>query len=260
MVVLAFEGRNQKKNDQIKDGVGADDDAETPGQEEDAEEGPAAGIVEVVTKSAGIAIRNRDVVIRGECDGAGDDGDATGEIRLDLEKIGSDEVNERDHHEAEEEFFVDARADRECGLGLPGKIRDGRWRGDCGFGRTAGCDQIQNEEKRDDPGDGFDGEAGNDLGTNDGAIAGEDMPEEKNGNDGDSGKVDGDIAEGVAELGKEGAGADGLDYAAGRVGEIEDGADFVEDDERKEEGEDVEWARTEEPVGLGALGADGGGM
>lgn len=240
--------------------MGADDDAETAGQEEDAKEGPAACVVEVVAKGAGIAIGDGNVVVRREGDGAGDNGDATGEIGLDLEEIRGDEVDEWDHDEAEEKLFVDACADGESCLGLPGEIVNRRWRGERGARCTARGDKVENEQERHDPGDGFDGETGDDFGTDDGAVAGEDMPEKEYGDDGDAGKVDGDVAEGVAELREEGAGTDGFDYATGGVGEVDDGADFVEDDEREEEGEDVEWARAENPVGLGALGADRGGM
>lgn len=85
------------------------------------------------------------------------------------------------------------------------------------------------------------------------------MPEEHDGHDGDAGEVDRDIAKCVAELCEEGASADGFDNAAGRVGEIEDGAEFVENDEGEEEGEDVQRTRAEEPVGLGAFGSNRSG-
>lgn len=119
-----LQGWEEQQDHEVEYSMSADNDAETAGEKEDAEEGAAAGVVEVKAKGAGIAFGDRDVVICRECDGTGDDGNSAGEIGLDLEEIRGDEVNQWDHDEAEKELFIDTCADGECGLGLPGKIRD----------------------------------------------------------------------------------------------------------------------------------------
>jgi len=235
--------RQEDQDDDVVHGVADCRDAETSPDEEARKEEACEGVEgeEAEVDASGGHV---DIVIEGEGDGgddrAQDEADAGGLA----EDVDDDEVDGGDEDDAEKEFFIEAGACGEGDPGLPRKVGDGDtagggWLGDGEAVGGHGQDEAEDEEG-ERPDRGFEDHGEDDTGLGSPGIFADGVPDEQEGDE-EGGWHE---ATGGAEIGEQAeqdaVGADSFGDSGGGVGEVADGTDFVDEDEREEENEGVE--------------------
>ena len=245
---------DRDEDDEGVDGVGADDDAEASPEVEQSEV-DAGNEHECGGCGVDAAAGGGEVVVGGEGDRGDDHSGYAGAPLADAEEVCGDQVHGLDEDHAEEELFIEPRAESDRRAGLPGEGGELVGLADACEGEVGedelgeGCAREEHCHKKE----GQCGRAG--LGCHEGedapadgvAMAGEDVLDEEHDDECDGGEVQACGAEGAEEACQHALGFDDLDVACGWVGEVDHRAELVEDEHREEEEEDVEG-------GLGGLG------